>query len=100
MITTELPFLISKEFSAIEVDGAYNMKSSSEVVSNNATAAMHQARWRALFDQLDSALSEEEKQLVSVIGKTSAIGEDISFFLMLQNSTSNIEMCVCEFDSQ
>jgi hypothetical protein len=53
-----------------------------------------------LFDQLDSALSEEEKQLVSVIGKTSAIGEDISFFLMLQNSTSNIEMCVCEFDSQ
>jgi hypothetical protein len=74
VITTELPFLISKEFSAIEVDGAYTMKSSSEVVSNNATAAMHQARWRALFDQLDSALSEEEKQLVSVIGKTSAIG--------------------------
>lgn len=93
MITTELPFLISKEFSAIEVDGSYTMKSSSEVVSNNATAAMHQARWRALFDQLDSALSEEEKQLVSVIGKTSAIGET-SLFLMLQNSTSNLEMCV------
>ncbi|KAJ6858752.1 hypothetical protein NC652_041138 [Populus alba x Populus x berolinensis] len=63
VITTELPFLISKEFSAIEVDGSYTMKSSSEVVSSNATAAMHQARWRALFDQLDSALSEEEKQL-------------------------------------
>ncbi|CAK7339982.1 unnamed protein product, partial [Dovyalis caffra] len=65
VITTELPFLISKEFSAIEVDGSYIMKSSSEVVSNNATAAMHQARWKALFDQLDKSLSEEEKQLES-----------------------------------
>ncbi|KAH8491687.1 hypothetical protein H0E87_023711 [Populus deltoides] len=63
VITTELHFLISKEFSAIEVDSSYIMQSSSEVVSNNTTAALHQARWRPLFDQLDKALYEEEKQL-------------------------------------
>ncbi|KAI9383485.1 hypothetical protein POPTR_013G091100v4 [Populus trichocarpa] len=62
VITTELHFL-SKEFSAIEVDSSYIMQSSSEVVSNNTTAALHQARWRPLFDQLDKALYEEEKQL-------------------------------------
>lgn len=54
----------------MEVDSSYIMQSSSEVVSNNTTAALHQARWRPLFDQLDKALYEEEKQLVRVIAET------------------------------
>lgn len=30
-------------------------------------ADMHRARWSSLFDQMDKALSEEEKQLVSIL---------------------------------
>lgn len=61
VITTELPFLISKEFSSQENDPNNCVDGFLE----NATARMHRERWNSLFDQMDKALSEEEKQLVS-----------------------------------
>ncbi|KAK4835199.1 hypothetical protein QYF36_006688 [Acer negundo] len=63
VITTELPFLISKEFSSGQDNDLNVMRNSFDGVSKNATGHMHQQRWNALFDQLDRALSEEEKQL-------------------------------------
>ncbi|KAJ9160473.1 hypothetical protein P3X46_025871 [Hevea brasiliensis] len=65
VITTELPFLISKEFPSNQENDPFIMKTSSDGMSSSAVSAMHQARWRTLFDQMDKALSEEEKQLES-----------------------------------
>ncbi|GLT88525.1 hypothetical protein SLE2022_065460 [Rubroshorea leprosula] len=59
VIATDLPFLISKEFSSDQENDPYIMQNIS------ATADQHRARWSALFDQMDKALSEEEKQLES-----------------------------------
>ncbi|CAN1240077.1 hypothetical protein LINGRAPRIM_LOCUS2593 [Linum grandiflorum] len=57
VITTELPLLVTKEFgSNQENDPPFSL---------DATAAMHQARWNQLFDQMDRALSEEQRQLES-----------------------------------
>ncbi|XP_020540970.1 uncharacterized protein LOC105649178 isoform X2 [Jatropha curcas] len=63
VITTELPFLISKEFSSNQENDPYIMRTSSDGLTSDAISAMHQARWSTLFDQMDKALSEEEKQL-------------------------------------
>ncbi|KAK7319014.1 hypothetical protein RJT34_03723 [Clitoria ternatea] len=62
VITTELPIILSKEFAnnqdydpcAIKVPGG---------LSPSQLAELHQARWTALFDHMDEALSGEEKQL-------------------------------------
>ncbi|CAI0552322.1 unnamed protein product [Linum tenue] len=56
VITTDLPMLISREFgSNQENSDPYNMHA----------AAMHQARWTQKFDQMDKALTEEQRQLES-----------------------------------
>ncbi|XVF24343.1 hypothetical protein REPUB_Repub13aG0119700 [Reevesia pubescens] len=65
VITTELPFLISKEFSSNQGNGPNFIRNSADGFSHDATAEMHRARWSALFGQMDKALSEEEKQLES-----------------------------------
>ncbi|PSS32484.1 Microtubule-actin cross-linking factor 1, like [Actinidia chinensis var. chinensis] len=65
VIHTELPFLISQEFSSNQENDQYAMKNSAAGCSGNADAEVHQARWSALFHQMDKALSEEEKQLES-----------------------------------
>lgn len=65
VISTELPFLISKEFPSNEENDPYVMKSSQEETSVVSSADLHQARWTKLFDQMDKALAEEEKQLES-----------------------------------
>ncbi|XP_050209508.1 uncharacterized protein LOC126660197 [Mercurialis annua] len=65
VITTELPFLLSKEFPSNQENDPHIMTNSSEGLSNNTISAMHQARWTTFFDQMDKALSEEEKQLES-----------------------------------
>ncbi|XP_062092333.1 uncharacterized protein LOC133798144 [Humulus lupulus] len=65
VITTELPFLLSKEFSFDQENNPYAMKNSADGFSNSATVDMHRARWSKLFDQMDKALSEEEKHLES-----------------------------------
>ncbi|KAJ7959533.1 Cation-transporting ATPase [Quillaja saponaria] len=64
VITTELPFLISKEFLSNQENDPYVMKSSFGL-SNNTIVDMHQTRWSELFDQMERSLSEEEKQLES-----------------------------------
>ena len=66
VITTELPFLISKEFSSDQENNPYVTKNSTDGVFNSAAADMHRARWSALFDQMDKGLTEEEKHLVSI----------------------------------
>ncbi|XWS74503.1 hypothetical protein CRYUN_Cryun01aG0003500 [Craigia yunnanensis] len=65
VISTELPFLISKEFSSNQGSNPNILRDSADGFSHDATAEMHRARWSALFDQMDKALSEEEKQLES-----------------------------------
>ncbi|XP_030932510.1 uncharacterized protein LOC115958249 isoform X1 [Quercus lobata] len=60
VITTELPFLMSKEFSFNQ-----EKENSTDKFSNSASADMHHARWSTMFDQMEKALTEEEKQLES-----------------------------------
>lgn len=61
----ELPLLMSKEFPCNqENNDPFAMKTTS---TDNASVDMHKARWSGLFDQMDKALFEEEKQLVSVV---------------------------------
>ena len=66
MIHTELPFLISREFSCNQENDPYVMKNSAARCTDSTNADAHQARWSALFDQMDKNLSEEEIQLVSL----------------------------------
>ncbi|XVE91004.1 hypothetical protein DITRI_Ditri20bG0121000 [Diplodiscus trichospermus] len=65
VITTELPFLISKEFSCNQGSDPNVIRNSADGFSHDGAVEMHRARWSALFDQMDKALSEEEKQLES-----------------------------------
>ncbi|KAL5569639.1 hypothetical protein UlMin_026214 [Ulmus minor] len=64
VINTEMPFLLSKEFSQDQENEPHFMKNSAAGFSNSAAAVeMHQARWTKLFEQMDKALCEEEQQL-------------------------------------
>ncbi|KAK4785237.1 hypothetical protein SAY86_001926 [Trapa natans] len=62
VISTELPFLISKEFSSDQENNTFRVKNCPPVMITSPADA-HRARWSALFDQMDKALSEEEQQL-------------------------------------
>ncbi|XVF41203.1 hypothetical protein PTKIN_Ptkin01aG0261400 [Pterospermum kingtungense] len=73
VITTELPFLISKEFSSNQGNGPNIVTNFADGFSHDAAAEMHRARWSALFDQMDKALSEEEKQLESWLNQIKAM---------------------------
>ncbi|MED6122337.1 hypothetical protein PIB30_038817 [Stylosanthes scabra] len=64
VITTELPFLITKEFTNNQEKDPFAAKMTGGI-STSKPADMHRARWTALFDHMDEALSEEEKQLES-----------------------------------
>ncbi|XP_060181655.1 uncharacterized protein LOC132611251 isoform X1 [Lycium barbarum] len=65
VIQTEFPCLFSREFSSNQENSSYGTQSSSVGHFDNATAHAHRARWTALFDQMEKALSEEERQLES-----------------------------------
>ncbi|XP_023532316.1 uncharacterized protein LOC111794504 [Cucurbita pepo subsp. pepo] len=65
VISTELSFLIAKEFPCNEENDPYVAKSSLDKTSVMSTADLHQARWAKLFNEMDKALAEEEKQLES-----------------------------------
>ncbi|GAV58615.1 hypothetical protein CFOL_v3_02148 [Cephalotus follicularis] len=58
VIQTELPFLLSKEFSP-------NQKGDHSAVGSpiTATKEIRQAKWNSMFKQMDGALHEEENQL-------------------------------------
>ncbi|GAU21153.1 hypothetical protein TSUD_10690 [Trifolium subterraneum] len=62
VITTELPFQMSKEFGDNQNYDPCGMKFPAGL-STSKIAELHQARWTALFGHMDEALSEEEKQL-------------------------------------
>lgn len=62
VINTELPFLISKEFANNQDFDPYDTSMSADTCK---IADLHRARWTAIFDYMDQALSDEEKQLVS-----------------------------------
>ncbi|CAK8570199.1 unnamed protein product [Lathyrus sativus] len=64
VITTELPFLMSKEFADNQGYDPCGMNIPAGLPTSKI-AELHQARWTALFDHMDEALSEEEKQLES-----------------------------------
>ncbi|XP_042389715.1 uncharacterized protein LOC121981326 isoform X2 [Zingiber officinale] len=59
VIQTELPYLISKEFTSNQENEPYSTQSSEAV----STQEMHVACWKSLFNQMDRALYEEGKQL-------------------------------------
>ncbi|CAN8298200.1 unnamed protein product [Cochlearia groenlandica] len=58
--TTELPFLIKKEFSADQENDPNLLPGQA---SRTITADSHKTRWMSLFNQLEQTLSEEEKHL-------------------------------------
>ncbi|KAF8115208.1 hypothetical protein N665_0029s0051 [Sinapis alba] len=63
VVTTELPFLIKKEFSA-------DYENDPSVLFHGAsTVDNHKNRWMALFNKLEQTLSEEERQLESWLNK-------------------------------
>lgn len=65
VIQTELPLLVSKEFSSNQENDPSVMQNALYECSHRLAADLHQAKWGALFDQMYIALSEEEKQLES-----------------------------------
>ncbi|XP_075108222.1 uncharacterized protein LOC107769149 isoform X2 [Nicotiana tabacum] len=69
VIHTEFPSLLSKEFSSNQENSSYGSQNSSVGHFDNSIAHAHRARWTALFDQMDRALSEEEKQLESSLNQ-------------------------------
>ncbi|KAJ4883456.1 Uncharacterized protein Rs2_33549 [Raphanus sativus] len=66
VVTTELPFLISKEFPADQENDPSVLFTGA---SRASTVDNHKNRWMALFKQLEQTLSEEEKQLESWLSK-------------------------------
>ncbi|KAF1858683.1 hypothetical protein Lal_00044716 [Lupinus albus] len=64
VISTELPFLISKELENNQESDHHAMKISA-VLPPSKTTDLHRARWTSLFDRMDEELLEEEKQLES-----------------------------------
>ncbi|KAL9239883.1 hypothetical protein vseg_014161 [Gypsophila vaccaria] len=63
VITTELPFLLSKEFDSNQENDPSIAKDPVTGCSNKTAAELHQTQWNKLFSQMDTSLSEEEKQL-------------------------------------
>ncbi|XP_031117288.1 uncharacterized protein LOC116020870 isoform X2 [Ipomoea triloba] len=63
VIQTEFPCLVSREFSSNQENEPYSSQGSIVGQFDKPTADAHHARWSSLFDQMDRALSEEERQL-------------------------------------
>lgn len=67
VITTELPHLLSREFSSNLEKDSYTTKGSTLSDPDKASADAHAVRWTTLFEQMDKALSEEESHMVSCL---------------------------------
>ena len=61
-LQTELPYLISAEFSSNQENEAFIDEGGS---TGKTVSEAHVARWRSLFVQMDRTLQEEGRQLVS-----------------------------------
>ncbi|CAO2816053.1 unnamed protein product [Amaranthus hypochondriacus] len=64
VISTELPFLLSKEFPSNQENSICAAKYSASDYSIRRAAELHESYWSKLFNQMDNTLSEEEKELV------------------------------------
>ncbi|XP_024969164.1 uncharacterized protein LOC112508696 [Cynara cardunculus var. scolymus] len=65
VIQTELPSLVSRELVSDQENDCYAENGH----FNKGTAELHRVRWGTLFDQMDNALSEEEKHLESSLNQ-------------------------------
>ncbi|KAL8539391.1 hypothetical protein ACS0TY_001133 [Phlomoides rotata] len=63
VINTDLPLLISSEFSSNIDKDLHTSKSSTLCHFDQATADAHSVKWNNVFAQMDKALSEEESNL-------------------------------------
>lgn len=76
-LRTELPYLISSEFSSNQENESSIANTSEAGCADKAVSEAHAARWKSLFVQMDRALQEEAKQLVSLlIGVICYLGKD------------------------
>lgn len=66
VIQRELPSLLSKEFLPNQENAPNLSQSSSSGCSSNENPEMNMSKWRSLFSQMEKALSEEGKHLVSL----------------------------------
>lgn len=66
MIQRELPSLLSKEFLPNQENDRNLSQSSNSGCCSNASPDLHTTKWRSLFAQMEKALSEEGKYLVSL----------------------------------
>jgi hypothetical protein len=74
---TELPYLISTEFSSNQENESSIANTSESGCTDKAVSEAHAARWKSLFVQMDRALQEEGKHLVSLpIGVVCYVGKD------------------------
>lgn len=65
VIQIELPYVLSTEFSSNQENRPCFEQSSEAGDSKTAVHNMHVKRWKSLFGQMDKALTEEGKYLVS-----------------------------------
>ena len=76
-IRTELPYLISTEFPSNQENESCIANTSEAACTDKAVSEAHVARWKSLFVQMDRALQEEGKHLVSLlIGVVFYVGKD------------------------
>ncbi|CAM0947207.1 unnamed protein product [Alopecurus aequalis] len=83
-LQTELPYLISTEFSSNEENEAFIAEGRS---TGNTVSEAHVARWRSLFVQMDRTLQEEGRQLENRMKEVQA---------MLLNCDKGLKQVTCE----
>ncbi|KAL0452651.1 UNVERIFIED_CONTAM: hypothetical protein Slati_1243200 [Sesamum latifolium] len=65
VVTTELPLLMSREFSSNLEKDSYTTEASTLCHFDKSSIDAHAVRWTTLFEEMDKALSEEESHLES-----------------------------------
>ncbi|KAI4372885.1 hypothetical protein MLD38_011067 [Melastoma candidum] len=69
VISTELPFLLSKEFSSNPGSSSLCLVNEASPISSNRIPDIHGLKWTALFEQMEKAIVEEEKELEIWLGQ-------------------------------
>ncbi|KAL2248982.1 uncharacterized protein LOC105166978 [Sesamum indicum] len=65
VVTTELPLLMSREFSSKLENNSYTTEASTLCHFDKSSIDAHAIRWSTLFEEMEKALSEEESHLES-----------------------------------
>ncbi|KAI4370489.1 hypothetical protein MLD38_018840 [Melastoma candidum] len=69
VISTELPFILSKEFSSNPLSSSLSLEKETSPISSNRIADVHGLKWTALFERMEKALEEEEQELEIWLGQ-------------------------------